>query len=294
MKSRTPRWKRCGHGPGALSPADQTAVGEFRALLAALKNPLPWTGNEDVAVQIGPFIERGRPRPGDDHGPTALAVALVDPQDGGRPIGTGWLRCDRQLIIGAWHPDFWPLTHTANGLPLPDQPLPPAHYAVHITHGGRPLLMIGPYTQCHQADHDAAHLRRRAALATGSDPITITAAPFNFEAVDAYCDPHTTNVDQLLDTTLTQECDENAATLEARTLPWPGDANLDDARAAARGLSARLANQPRSRSEWNRIADLGAWLAEAARMAAGGQGPGARVPQNSAPADETLPGRDSR
>ncbi len=34
---------RCGHTPGALSPEDQAAVNQFRALLAALRDMEPWT-----------------------------------------------------------------------------------------------------------------------------------------------------------------------------------------------------------------------------------------------------------
>ncbi|MFF3350873.1 hypothetical protein [Streptomyces sp. NPDC002779] len=34
---------RCGHAPGALSPEDQAAVDQFRALLAALGDLQPWT-----------------------------------------------------------------------------------------------------------------------------------------------------------------------------------------------------------------------------------------------------------
>jgi hypothetical protein len=64
-------FRRCGHAPGALSPEDQAAVDAFRAMLAALRDPEPWTPGrcQDVAVQVGPFVERAHPRPGDDHGP---------------------------------------------------------------------------------------------------------------------------------------------------------------------------------------------------------------------------------
>lgn len=35
-------FRRCGHTPGALSIEDQAAVDQFRALLAALRDPEPW------------------------------------------------------------------------------------------------------------------------------------------------------------------------------------------------------------------------------------------------------------
>ncbi len=81
MKLRTPRWKRCGHGPGTLTAAEQAAADAFRTLLPVLKNPRPWTSGsgEDVAVRIGPWIERGHPRPCDDRGPDTLALAVGHP-----------------------------------------------------------------------------------------------------------------------------------------------------------------------------------------------------------------------
>ncbi|WP_230885269.1 hypothetical protein [Streptomyces spinoverrucosus] len=74
-------FRRCGDAPGALTPEDQAVVDAFRALLAACNNPQPWTPgcNQDVAVRVGPFLERAQPRPGDDHGPDLIAVTLVHP-----------------------------------------------------------------------------------------------------------------------------------------------------------------------------------------------------------------------
>ncbi|MFI1169100.1 hypothetical protein ACH4UM_37445 [Streptomyces sp. NPDC020801] len=75
------RFRLCGHGPGALTPEDQAIVDQFRAMLAAMRDPEPWTPgrSQDIAVRIGPFIERAHPRPGDDHGTEMIAVALVHP-----------------------------------------------------------------------------------------------------------------------------------------------------------------------------------------------------------------------
>ena len=123
------RLRRCGHAPGASSPEDQAVVDEFRAMLTALRNPEPWTpgtGNaRDIAVRIGPFVERAQTRPGDDHGPDLIAVTLVHPSTphAGRHLGyTGrdWLRCPTTAIIGFWQPGYTLLTHAANGLHLPD------------------------------------------------------------------------------------------------------------------------------------------------------------------------------
>ncbi|MGW4825440.1 hypothetical protein ACWEP4_42855 [Streptomyces sp. NPDC004227] len=56
-------FRRCSHAPGALSLEDQAVVDAFRATLAALRNPEPWTPGhgQDVAVRDGPFIERAHP-----------------------------------------------------------------------------------------------------------------------------------------------------------------------------------------------------------------------------------------
>jgi hypothetical protein len=32
-------FRRCGHAPGAISPEDQAAVDQFRAMLTAVRNP---------------------------------------------------------------------------------------------------------------------------------------------------------------------------------------------------------------------------------------------------------------
>ncbi|MCX4970990.1 hypothetical protein OHA98_40975 [Streptomyces sp. NBC_00654] len=79
---KRPFFRRCGHAPGtALTPEDQAVVDHARAMLAALRNSKPWTpgGAQDIAVRVGPFVERAHTRPGDDHGPDLIAVALVHP-----------------------------------------------------------------------------------------------------------------------------------------------------------------------------------------------------------------------
>lgn len=50
-------FRRCGNAPGALTSEDQAAVNAFRAMLAALRSPEPWTSghNQDVAIRVGPF-----------------------------------------------------------------------------------------------------------------------------------------------------------------------------------------------------------------------------------------------
>lgn len=53
-------FRRCDHGSCALSPEDQATVDQRHALLAALRDPQPWTPgqSQDIAVQGGPFVER--------------------------------------------------------------------------------------------------------------------------------------------------------------------------------------------------------------------------------------------
>ncbi|MGC5543712.1 hypothetical protein ACPYPE_23865 [Streptomyces griseus] len=106
--------RRCGHAPGTISPEDQAVVDEFRAMLTALRNPEPWTPGtgsaRDIALRIGPFVERAHTRPGDDHGPDLIAVTPVHPDTPyaaaylhGRQLGyTGrdWLRCPTTSIVG--------------------------------------------------------------------------------------------------------------------------------------------------------------------------------------------------
>ncbi|WP_424893268.1 hypothetical protein [Streptomyces sp. XH2] len=168
------RFRRCGHGPEALSPEDQADIDQFRAMLTALRNPQPWTpgGAQDIAVRVGPFIERAHTRPGDDHGPDMIAVALVHPGTPhagaylhSRQLGyteRGWLRCKTSAILGFWQPGYVMLTHAAAGLPLPDDiGMEPAHYALYIearkrddSRDGFTLLRLGPYTQTRHAEQD--------------------------------------------------------------------------------------------------------------------------------------------
>ncbi|MFJ7146751.1 hypothetical protein ACIQVT_00820 [Streptomyces sp. NPDC100445] len=115
-------FRRCGHAPGALTPEDQAAVDQSRALLAALRDTEFWTpgAGQDIAVRIGPFIERAQTRPGDDHGPDLIAVTLVHPDTPhaaaylhGHQLGytgKGWLCCETNAIIGVWNPAFSVLT----------------------------------------------------------------------------------------------------------------------------------------------------------------------------------------
>ncbi|MET9497455.1 hypothetical protein [Streptomyces sp. NPDC006552] len=65
---KRPTFRRCGTAPGALSPEDQAVVDQFRAMLAAVRNPQPWTPG-DSQERVGPFVERAHTRPGDDHAP---------------------------------------------------------------------------------------------------------------------------------------------------------------------------------------------------------------------------------
>ncbi|MEV6383141.1 hypothetical protein AB0M31_27490 [Streptomyces sp. NPDC051773] len=138
-------FRRCGHAPGALTPRGPGRRRPVPRTLAALRDTQFWTpgAGQDIAVRVGPFIERAHTRPGDDHGPDLIAVALVHPDTPhaaaylhGHQLGytgKGWLRCETNAIIGVWNPDFTVLTHAAAGLELPDDVgMPPANYAVHV------------------------------------------------------------------------------------------------------------------------------------------------------------------
>ncbi|WP_030019316.1 hypothetical protein [Streptomyces monomycini] len=214
-------FRRCGHAPGVLSPADQAVVDAFRTLLAARKNPQPWTpGNGDVAVRIGSFIERAHPRPGDDHGPEVIAVSLIHPATPhaspylhGCRLGytaRGWLRCETTAILSAWQPAYAVLTHAAADLSLPDDiGLAPAHYGVHVEArqpdgAGHTLLRLGPYTQIIHASRDADRLNgelegQAATILTGFT-VTAVTVPFVVSDHENYVDPYQTDVAPLLTT----------------------------------------------------------------------------------------------
>ncbi|MFJ7062880.1 hypothetical protein ACIQVA_35255 [Streptomyces microflavus] len=175
-------FRRCGHAPGTLSAQDQTVVDQFRATLTALRNPQPWAPgrSQDIAVRIGPFVERAHTRPGDDHSPEMIAVALVHPAAphaaayrNGRQLGyteRGWLRCQTSSILGIRQPSYETLTHAAANLLQPDDlGMDPARYALCIearkrddSPDGHTLLRLGPYTQTGHAQQD--HDRLTAAL----------------------------------------------------------------------------------------------------------------------------------
>ncbi|MGW3956615.1 hypothetical protein ACWEKM_38235 [Streptomyces sp. NPDC004752] len=213
-------FRRCGHAPGALTPEDQAAVDQFRALLAALRDTEFWTpgAGQDIAVRVGPFIERAHTRPGDDHGPDLIAVALVHPDTPhaaaylhGHQLGytgKGWLRCETNAIIGVWNPAFAVLTHAAAGLNLPDDVgMPPANYAVHVEarrqdNTGYTLLRLGPYTQTWLASRDADRLNTELAgkAATVIPGFTVTAkgTPFDVSDHESYADPYEADVTALL------------------------------------------------------------------------------------------------
>jgi hypothetical protein len=213
-------FRRCGHTPGAISPEDQAVVDAFREMLAALRDPEPWTPGrcQDVAVRVGPFIERAHPRPGDDHGTEMIAVALVHPDTPhaaaylhGRQLGytdRGWLRCETTAILGVWQPAYAMLTHAAAGLPLPDDVgMAPAHYGVHVearrSNGtGFTLLRLGPYTQTWLAGRDAdrfnTELEGRAATVIPGFTLTAKDAVFDVSDYESYADPYGADTAALL------------------------------------------------------------------------------------------------
>ncbi|MCZ4098038.1 hypothetical protein [Streptomyces sp. H39-C1] len=213
-------FSRCGNAPSPVSPEDQAFVDAFRAMLAAVRDPQPWTPDQslDIAVRVGPFIERAHPRPGDDHGTELIAVILVHPDTGhaaahhyGHQLGytsRGWLRCETTAILGTWQPAYVMLTHAAANLPLPsDVGMDPAHYGVHVEARradgtGFPLLRLGPYTQTWLASRDADHLNSELAgkAATVLPGFTVTArgTPFDVSDHESYVDPHDRDIAALL------------------------------------------------------------------------------------------------
>lgn len=217
------RFRRCGHAPGAISPEDQAVVDQFRAMLTAVRNPEPWTPGSarDIAVRVGPFIERAHPRPGDDHGPDMIAVALVHPDTPhaagylhGHQLGyteRGWLRCKTTAILGAWQPGYAMLTHAAANLPLPDDiGMEPAHYALYIearrrddSRDGYALLRLGPYTQTRHAQQDydrlTAALDGRETTLVPEHRVSARYAPFDVSDHHLFADPYEADAVALLD-----------------------------------------------------------------------------------------------
>ncbi|CAM5606012.1 hypothetical protein SROCM77S_00514 [Streptomyces rochei] len=132
----TRMFRRCGHARGGLSPEDQAAVDAFRAMLAALRSPEPWTPGsaQDIAVRVGPFIERARTRPGDDHGPDLIAVALQDP-GGPYPLYSarrwkrGWLRLAADWLT--YRHQRWPTSTNPHLLVTQKTASDPDYPAVH-------------------------------------------------------------------------------------------------------------------------------------------------------------------
>ncbi|MFG3133530.1 hypothetical protein ACGFZU_38275 [Streptomyces tendae] len=217
------RFRRCGHDPGALTLEDQAVVDQFRAMLTALRNPEPWTPGSarDVAVKVGPFVERAHTRAGDDHGPEMIAVALVHPDTPhasaylhGRQLGyteRGWLRCETSAILGFWQPGYAMHTHAAASLPLPeDVGMEPAHYALYIearkrdgSLDGYTLLRVGPFTQTRHAqqDHDriTAALDGRETTLVPGHRVSVRSAPFDVSDHQLFTDPYEADAVALLD-----------------------------------------------------------------------------------------------
>lgn len=214
------RFRRPGNAPSSLSPEDQAAVDAF---LAALQPPEPWTPGSarDIALRIGPFVERAQTRPGDDHGPDMIAVTLVHPHTPhasaylhGHQLGytdRGWLRCETTKILGFWQPGYTALTHAAADLPLPDDVgMEPAHYALHIearkrdnSLDGYTLLRLGPYTQTRHAqqDHDrlTAALDGRETTLVPGHRVSVRYAPFDVSDHRLFADPYQADPVALLD-----------------------------------------------------------------------------------------------
>uniref|UniRef100_UPI003F4918D3 hypothetical protein n=1 Tax=Streptomyces achromogenes TaxID=67255 RepID=UPI003F4918D3 len=215
-------FRRCGHTPKASTPEDQAALDTVRTTLTALRNPHPWTPGcaRDIAVHVGPFIERAHPRPGDDHGPDMISIALVHPDTPhaaaylhGRELGytRGWLRCQTTAILGLWQPGYTLLTHAAANLALPDElGMDPAHYALYIDArrydddpDGFTLLRLGPYTRIRDAQQDydriAAALDGRETILVPGHRVSARFGPFDVSDHQLFADPYEADVVALLD-----------------------------------------------------------------------------------------------
>ncbi|MER6916099.1 hypothetical protein ABT354_30885 [Streptomyces sp. NPDC000594] len=213
----------CGHVPGAIAPKDQAAVDDLPAMLTVVRFPEPWTpgSGRDVAVRVGPFIERAHTRPGDDHGLDMIAVTLVHPDSPhagaclhGRQLGYNcdWLRCKTTSILGFWQPGYTMLTHAASDLPLPDDiGMDPAHYALYTearkrddTLDAHTLLCLGPYTQVRHAqqDHDrlTAALDGRETTLVPGFRVSARFGPFDVSDHQLFTDPHEADAVAVLDT----------------------------------------------------------------------------------------------
>ncbi|MFJ3310812.1 hypothetical protein ACIPSA_49355 [Streptomyces sp. NPDC086549] len=184
-------------------------------MLAAVRDPEPWRPgrSQDIAVRVGPFVERAHTRPGDDHGTEMIAVALVHPDTPhaaayrhGRQLGyadRGWLHCETSKILGMWNPAYAPLSHAAASLDLPDDVgMPAANYAVHVEarrpdNTGCIVLRLSPYNQTWLADHDAHRLNTEltSKAATGIPGFTVVAKGALFDVSDheSYDDPYATD-----------------------------------------------------------------------------------------------------
>ncbi|MFD7135196.1 hypothetical protein [Streptomyces sp. NPDC059894] len=217
-------FRRCGTAPGALSPEDQAVVDQFRAMLTAVRNPQPWMPGtaQDIAVRVGPFVERAHTRPGDDHGPDVIAVALVHPNTPYaaaylhsrqlRYTERGWLRCPTNAILGFWQPGYTMLTHAAANLPLPDDVgMEPAYYALYIearkrddSLDGFTLLRLGPYTQTQHAQQDyddrlTAALDGRETTLVPGYRVSVRFGPFDVSGHQLFADPYEADAAALLD-----------------------------------------------------------------------------------------------
>ncbi|MFB7076530.1 hypothetical protein [Streptomyces sp. NPDC056308] len=207
---------RSGHAPGALTPEDQAVGNAFRAMRAAVRNPGPRTPGraQDVAVRVGPFIERARRRSGDGHGPDLIVVALIHPETphaaayAHRYTSKGWLRCETAMILGVWQPAYAILTHAAAVLDLPvNVGMVPANCGVHVEArhsdgAGYTLLRLGPYTHARHAEHDAARLNAelegRADTVVPGFTVRTVGALFDVSDHENYSDPYEADATALL------------------------------------------------------------------------------------------------
>jgi hypothetical protein len=93
-------------------------------MLAARKQPTPWTGHGDAAVRVYGGLERGRPFPEQEPDADLVALILIHP-DTEAPL-TGTPHCPQALIHGTWTEAYRLLTHAFAGRAIdPDLNLEP-------------------------------------------------------------------------------------------------------------------------------------------------------------------------
>ncbi|RNG26038.1 RapZ C-terminal domain-containing protein [Streptomyces botrytidirepellens] len=114
---KEPRRSCCDHSPGEPYPGDRPIVAAFTRMLVALKEPAPWTEDDDLAVQIPAGVERARVTSAGQHR-DRVGLVLLHPDTA--TALTQPMSCPQTLILGPWNQAYRPLTHIAQGKHIAD------------------------------------------------------------------------------------------------------------------------------------------------------------------------------